>query len=124
MTKNLTPLAQDRASQTAASLDRLVDQFAVPQPRDLVFYVQLLPFQLGNFQIIRRWMGHCLVNFVFQCLMPSFEFRKMRFDRHMASLRVRQSPYLNQTRPNATPTITDYTPFCARRKSLLCTTPP
>src|SRR6516162_3642341 len=53
---------------------------------DLVLHVQLFPLQLGNFQIIRRWMGHCLGNFLLQCLMSSLEFRKMGFDRHMASL--------------------------------------
>jgi hypothetical protein len=55
-------------------------------------------------------MGHCLVNFQFKCLVPSLEFRKVRFDRHMACLRVRQSPS-NQTRPNATPTMSAAYPF-------------
>jgi hypothetical protein len=31
-------------------------------------------------------MGQSVVDFLFQCLVPSFEFRKMRLDRHVACL--------------------------------------
>src|SRR6516225_3079317 len=67
-------------------LPGLVDEDRVLQPGDLVLHMQLFPLQLSYFQIIRRWMGHCLGNFLLQCLMPSLEFRKMGFDRHMACL--------------------------------------
>jgi hypothetical protein len=67
----------------------LVDADFQPEPYDLVFDVQLAPLQLCNFQIVGRWVRERFVDFLFQCLMPFLEFRKMRLDRHMAaSLRL------------------------------------
>jgi hypothetical protein len=69
--------------------DRLVDADFQLEPHDLVFDVQFAALELYNFQIVGRWMGKRFVDFLFQCLMTFLEFRKMRFDRHVAaSLRL------------------------------------
>jgi hypothetical protein len=60
--------------------DRLVSE-----PCDLVFDVQLAPFEFRDLQSVRRRVGKCFANFLFECLVPSFKFRKMRFDRHLAA---------------------------------------
>jgi hypothetical protein len=77
-------------TKTTAVLSRLVDEFVVPYSHDLVLYVQFLALQLRDFQVVRRWVGESFANFGFECLMPSFEFREMRFNRHVACLLARQ----------------------------------
>jgi hypothetical protein len=62
----------------------LVDADAVglPQPDDLVFHLQLAPFEFHDQKVIRRGMRQAVVDFLFEGLMPFFQFRKMRLHRH------------------------------------------
>jgi hypothetical protein len=83
-------LRGDGQTKTTAVLCRLMDEFVVPYSHDLVLYVQFLALQLRDFQVVRRWVGECFANFGFECLVPSFEFREMRFNRHVACLLARQ----------------------------------
>jgi hypothetical protein len=53
---------------------------------DLVLHVQFLSLQFRNFEVVDRRMGLGFGDFDFKGLMPPFEFRKMRFDRHVACL--------------------------------------
>jgi hypothetical protein len=67
-----------------ASISRLVDDRVLPQSRDLVLNVQFFSLQFRNLQVVGGRMGESLVDFLLQRLVPSFKFRKMRFDRHVA----------------------------------------
>jgi hypothetical protein len=87
------PLAReptDRCFKTLGTLEtmemKLVDEFFVPETFHFVLYVQFPPFQLHDLEVVCRRMRQSLVDFLLQRLVPSFEFRKVRFDRHMASL--------------------------------------
>ena len=90
------------------------------QPRDLVLDMQLAPFEFRELQTVRRGVGKRFADLLLQRSVPSFEFRKMRFDRHMAaSLRV-----MTPVRECYTgSTAAKDTPFAARRKSPLCMAP-
>jgi hypothetical protein len=50
---------------------------------DFVLYQQLATFQFHDLEIIDGGMGAGFVEFRFQGPMPSFQFRKMRFDGHV-----------------------------------------
>jgi hypothetical protein len=64
-------------------------------------------------------MGERVVNFLFERLMPFFEFRKMRFNRHVASLLASDCSLIGIS---YTLTIGhEDTPLFAVRKSPLCT---
>ncbi len=54
----------------------------LPQARDFIFQLQFTAFQFGQFQVICRGVGLCILDFVFECLVPFFKFCKMRLDRH------------------------------------------
>jgi hypothetical protein len=58
----------------------------MPQTLDLVLYLQFATLEFHNFQIIDRGMGQAIVDLFFECLMPFFEFRKVRLHRHAACL--------------------------------------
>jgi hypothetical protein len=63
-----------------------VNAGALPQPRDFVLQQQLATLQLHDLQTIRGWVRHGIIDFLFECLVPLFEFRKMRLHGHMACL--------------------------------------
>ena len=96
----------------------MYDRF-LPEPCDLVLHLQLASFQFRDLQTVRRWVGKGIADFLFKCAVPSFEFRKMRFDRHMAASLRAMTPvrecYTGSTAKKDTL-------FAARRKSPLCTT--
>jgi len=53
---------------------------------DLVLHLQFAPLELHNSQVIDRGMGQAFGNFIFERLMPFFQFRKMRLHRHAVCL--------------------------------------
>jgi hypothetical protein len=63
-----------------------MDERILPKTRDFVLHEQLLPFQFRNFQAVRGWVRQGFADFLLKGLVPSFEFRKMRLDRHVAYL--------------------------------------
>jgi hypothetical protein len=63
-----------------------MDESVLPYPLDLVPYVQFLPFQFHDFEIVTGGVNERVVDFLFERLVPFFEFRKMRFNRHVANL--------------------------------------
>lgn len=63
-----------------------MDDRVLAEPRDLVFHVELAPLELGDLQAVDGWMRECFGEFLFECPVPSFQFRKMRFNRHLAIL--------------------------------------
>jgi hypothetical protein len=69
-----------------AQTNRLVYDRFLLETRDLVFDVQLVPLQFRDSEPIRRWVGKCFADLLLQRLVSSLEFRKMRFDRHVAFL--------------------------------------
>jgi hypothetical protein len=58
----------------------------LPHTRDLILHLQLATLQLGDCQIIRRRVRLCFVYFIFQRLVPSLKFRKVRLNGHVAYL--------------------------------------
>jgi hypothetical protein len=77
-----------------------VNAGVLPQPRDFVFHQQLATLQLYDFQPVRRRVRHGFIDFLFECLVPLFEFRKVRLHGHMACLLcqlVTDLPILHQT---------------------------
>jgi hypothetical protein len=58
----------------------------LPQPRDFVFHQQLATLQLYDLQPVRGRVRHGFIDFLFECLVPLFELRKMRLHGHMACL--------------------------------------
>jgi len=67
--------ADDRTIDRAAVL---VDAGFVLQSGDFVLHCKFATFQFCDLQIIGRRVMQRIVEFVFERLMPSFEFRKMR----------------------------------------------
>jgi hypothetical protein len=63
-----------------------VDERVLSEASDLVLHEQLLSFQFRNYQIVRGWVRQGFADFLLKGLVPSFEFRKMRLDRHVAYL--------------------------------------
>jgi hypothetical protein len=83
------PVCAETSGQRGPRLNRLMYAGVLPKPRDLVLDVQFAPLQFHNFQTVRRRMGKRFADFLLERLVPSFEFRKMRLDRHLAaSLRL------------------------------------
>src|SRR5215472_15339488 len=70
----------------AATSAALMYQRLLLEPGDLVLHVQFLSLQFRNFEAVDRRMRQCFGDFDFKSLVPPFEFRKMRFDRHVACL--------------------------------------
>jgi hypothetical protein len=58
----------------------------MPKALDLVLYLQFATLEFHDFQVIDRGMGQAVVDFLFECLVPFFEFRKVRLHRHTACL--------------------------------------
>ena len=80
-----TPLRGRAAAPTIAALV-YARAAVVFQAGDFVLHMQLATLQLRELQAIRRRMRERLVELIFEGPMPLFEFRKMRFDRHVACL--------------------------------------
>jgi hypothetical protein len=62
-----------------------MDERIVTQPLDLVLDMQFFPFEFRNLKVISGGVGERFVDFGFERLVPFFEFRKMRFNRHVAA---------------------------------------
>jgi hypothetical protein len=58
----------------------------VPEPLDLVLHLQFSTLEFHYFQIIDRGMGQAIVDFLFECPVPFFQFRKVRLHRHAVCL--------------------------------------
>ena len=58
----------------------------MPEPLDLFLHEQFLALEFHDFQIIDRRMGQAFCDFFFECLMPFFEFGKVRLQRHAECL--------------------------------------
>jgi hypothetical protein len=56
------------------------------EPGDFVLHVQFFTLQFRNFEAVDRRMRQRFGDFQFKGVVPSLEFRKMRFDRHVACL--------------------------------------
>jgi hypothetical protein len=61
-------------------------QAVMAQSLDLFLYLQFTAFEFYDYQVIDRGMGQAIRYFVLECLMTSFEFRKMRLQRHAVCL--------------------------------------
>jgi hypothetical protein len=96
-----------------------MDDRILAEPCDLVFYIELAPLEFGDFQAVRRWMRESFGDFLFECPVPSFQFRKMRFNRHLAILLAsdQPDPYPSY-RKRLTLSGIEHTPFPGSRKSL------
>jgi hypothetical protein len=57
----------------------------LPQSGNLVFQLQLATFEFGDFEVVCGRVRHDLVDFVFECPVPLFQFRK-RLHRHSGCL--------------------------------------
>jgi hypothetical protein len=55
-------------------------------PLDLVLHLQFATLELHDSHIINRWMGQAFGDFVFERLMFSLQFRKVRLHRHAVCL--------------------------------------
>jgi hypothetical protein len=60
----------------------LVNAGVLPQARNLILHLQLAALQLGDLEIIAGRMQLRFQKLLFQRLMPSFEFRKVRLHGH------------------------------------------
>jgi hypothetical protein len=87
MTENniRSPLSRERADMALQSYC-LMNQRIVPKPFDFILDVQFFSLEFGNLKVVGGGMGERFVDFLFQRLVPFFEFRKMRFNRHVACL--------------------------------------
>jgi hypothetical protein len=63
-----------------------MDAGIVPQARDLILQLQFATLQFRHLKVIRRWVRKRFVYLVFERLVTSFKFRKMRLNSHVASL--------------------------------------
>jgi hypothetical protein len=63
-----------------------MDKRIVPKPLDLVLDVQFFPLEFHDLKVVGGRVGERFVDFVFQRLVSFFEFRKMRFNRHVGCL--------------------------------------
>src|SRR5690348_16615311 len=83
----------------------MYDRF-LRQAGNLVLDVQLAPLQFGNLQVVRRRVGKSFVDLLLQRLVPSLEFRKMRFNCHVAYLLASElvpTPYTSTIAEKCTP---------------------
>ena len=84
-----------------------MDERVVPQSLDLVLDVQFFSLEFCNLKVVGGGMGERVVDFLFQRLVPFFEFRKMRFNRHvgclLAYLSLFVSSYTLTTKSKNTP---------------------
>jgi hypothetical protein len=64
-------------------------EHVLPNPRDFVLNVQFFTLKFRDRKVVCGGVGECFGNFLFERVVPFFEFRKMRFNRHVAaSLRL------------------------------------
>ena len=63
-----------------------MDEYAVPDALDLILDMQFSTLEFGNLKVVGGGVGERFVEFLFKRLVPFFEFRKMRFNRHVACL--------------------------------------
>lgn len=63
-----------------------MNERAEPEPLDLVLDVQFFSLEFRNLKVVGGGVGESFVDFQFERLVPFFEFRKMRFNRHVACL--------------------------------------
>jgi hypothetical protein len=63
-----------------------MDEGVVPEPLDLVLHVQFFSLEFRDLKVVGGGVGERFVDLVFQRLVPFFEFRKMRFNRHLGCL--------------------------------------
>jgi hypothetical protein len=102
----LTPfhsLAGATALISAATWAASVDERLLLEPGDLVLHVQFLSLQFRNFEAVDRRVCQRFGDFRFKGVVPSFELRKMRFDRHVACLLA----LMDAASPDQTPSL-DY----------------
>lgn len=64
----------------------LMNEDVLPNPRDLVFDEQFSSFQFQKLKVVGGGMVERVGYFGFERLVTFFEFRKMRFNRHVAGL--------------------------------------
>jgi hypothetical protein len=76
----------EMSGTNAPRLYRLMDDRFLPQASDLVLDMQLTPLEFYNLKVVGGGVGERFVQFGFKRLVPFFEFRKMRFNRHVACL--------------------------------------
>src|ERR1700722_2194474 len=95
-----------------------MNERVLPEPRDLVLYVQFSSLQFYKLKVIGGGVAERFVNLLLECLVPFLELAKMRFNRHWACLLADccliGSSYTLTTRRKGTP-------FLSFRKSPLCT---
>jgi hypothetical protein len=84
-----------------------MDEGVVPQPLYFVLDLQFFSLEFRNLKIVGGGVGERFVDLVFQRLVPFFEFRKMRFNRHvgclLAYLSLIGSSYTLTTKSKDTP---------------------
>ena len=84
-----------------------MDERVVPQPLNFVLDLQFFSLEFRNLKIVGGGVGERFVDLVFQRLVPFFEFRKMRFNRHvgclLAYLSLIGSSYTLTTKSKDTP---------------------
>jgi hypothetical protein len=108
MTENFipfTPLRERPQNRVgAATSGALVyERRLLLEPGDLVLHVQFLSLQFRNFEAVDRRVCQRFGDFRFKGVVPSFELRKMRFDRHVACLLA----LMDAASPDQTPSL-DY----------------
>jgi len=63
-----------------------VDENVLSQTHDFVLYVQFSSLQFYKLKVIGGGVDERVVDFLLERLVPFFEFRKMRYNRHVACL--------------------------------------
>jgi hypothetical protein len=84
-----------------------MDECVVPEPLNLVLDLQFFSLEFRDLKVVGGGVGERFVDLVFQRLVPFFEFRKMRFNRHvgclLAYLSLFVSSYTLTTKSKDTP---------------------
>src|ERR1700676_602331 len=95
-----------------------MNEGVLPEPRDLVLYVQFSSLQFYKLKVIGGGVVERFVNLLLECLVPFLELAKMRFNRHWACL-LADCCLIGSS--YTLTTIRKGTPFLPFRKSPLCT---
>jgi hypothetical protein len=84
-----------------------MDEGVVPQPLYFVLDLQFFSLEFRNLKVVGGGVGERFVDLLFQRLVPFFEFRNMRFNRHvgclLAYLSLFVSSYTLTTKSKNTP---------------------
>jgi hypothetical protein len=64
--------------ETPRSVSRMLSLYAF----DFFLDVKFFAFQVSQNDIVNRWMGHCLRDFILECSVLFYQRLKMRFYRH------------------------------------------